>query len=189
MPKPRFSSVPPGDLIDLAFRLSVQMDSDEAVQRSHLAGDPSDYPAAMARLHEVLNGLAELRHAARREPGGAPPPVPPERVEPLKAWLEQSLSDAGWRRLLAARRQRVRRAHLRGNGASAPTAVALRIDPQVDQRLAALAHASGLDKPAFVDRLSAWLSATAEGAAALDALRGWAGTARAEDAPREHLLP
>lgn len=189
MPKPRFSSVPPGDLIDLAFRLSVQMDSDEAVQRSHLAGDPSEYPGAMARLHEVLNGLADLRHAARREPGAAAPAVPPERIEPLKAWLEQSLSDAGWRRLLAARRQRVRRAHLRGGAAATPAAVALRIDPQVDQRLAALARASGLDKPAFVDRLSAWLSATSEGAAALEALRGWSRNARAEDPPREHLLP
>jgi hypothetical protein len=189
MPKPRFSSVPPADLVDLAFRLSVQMDSDEAVQRSHLAGEPSAHPAAMARLHDVLAGLADLRNAARRGPGEDPPTVKPERIEPLKAWLEQSLSDAGWRRLLAARRQRVRRAHLRGNGVAAPTAVALRIDPRVDQRLAALAHASGLDKPAFVDRLSAWLSATTEGAAALEALRGWAGTGRAEDPPKAQLLP
>lgn len=188
MPKPRFSSVPPGDLIDLAFRLSVQMDSDEAVQHSHLAGPPADHPAAMARLHDVLNDLADLRTASRRSVS-EPTAIPAERMEPLKSWLERSLSEAGWRRLLAARRQRVRRAHLRGNGSSAPTAVALRIDPQVDQRLAALAHASGLDKPAFVDRLSAWLSATAEGSAALEALRGWAGASRAEDPPQAQLLP
>jgi hypothetical protein len=37
--------------------------------------------------------------------------------------------------------------------------------------------------------LSAWLSATAEGAAALEALRGWAGATRAEDPPQAHLLP
>lgn len=188
MPKPRFSSVPPGDLIDLAFRLSVQMDSDEAVQRSHLAGEPTDYPAAMARLHGVLADLGDLRHVARRGAAEAEP-VPPERVEPLKSWLEQCLSPAGWRRLLAARRQRVRRAHLRGNGASAPTAVALRIDPQVDQRLAALAHASGLDKPAFVERLSAWLTATSEGAAALEALRGWSAAGRTEDPAGAQLIP
>jgi hypothetical protein len=67
--------------------------------------------------------------------------------------------------------------------------VALRIDPQVDQRLAANAHASGLDKPAFVDRLSAWLTATSEGAAALEALRGWAAASHREDSARAQLIP
>lgn len=179
-PKMRFSpDQAVGLVVDLAARLY-----DTTFTASHIVGAGLYHGADRVKAAAgALQPLQELVHAASKHRNTEPAPLPDDFPEQVKTWISTYLTEDGWRRYQASRRQtKSHKAARRLAFEERPLPVDM---PEAAAwRFGELAEELQLERPQLIHELVEWLHADPKGKAALEQfkakarhkslVRGWA---------------
>lgn len=163
-PKMKFE---PDTAIELIRELGSKINDYDFCDKVLVREGPDSRHSAVYEAKKALEPLTELERKAHHWKKDFVP-FTEEGCDQLRLWLDTYVTPEGWKRILAAKRQRKssQKKH-HGSYDNRETTVAMRGTPSYE--LGELAKELGLDKKEFLSRLPSWLMWDEKGKAAFQA--------------------